>query len=71
MSNNEEPLFGMVFLAVYELAKTDRFAQAALERYCHTQRMSEYVESIIKNPNQTQIAQRIYAHAIADRLEGK
>jgi hypothetical protein len=63
--------FNDVYISVFLLAKTDRYAQAAVARYMPRKRMEAYVDSVIANPNQTQVAQRIYARAVAERLERK
>jgi hypothetical protein len=59
-----------VYLAIVDLMHTDARVHRAYTSRSHEQ-LLEYAEGIVKNPNQTQVAQRIYAHAIATRLEGK
>lgn len=60
-----------VYLAIVDLGRTDRMAFNIYKRRALDGSLLDYAESIVKNPNQTQVAQRIYAHAVADRLDGK
>ncbi len=70
MNLTEWSMRDRVYLAIVDLMPTDARAKRAYASRRHDDLLL-YCESIIKNPNQPQLAQRIYAHAIAERLDGK
>lgn len=60
-----------IYLAIVDLMTTDNIVRRIYKVRTQESSLFAYCESVEKNPNQTQVAQRIYAHAVAERLENR